>query len=106
MVFARSADMASVTSQDTTAMLYDTVRQRFVCADILDDDTLPRACHVVAYVSSRVGRERVLAATEYLVTRGTTSAVVVAAVIDRERLPCSHVCRSSLWGRSLAACAH
>ena len=32
------------------------------------------------------------------------SVVVVAAAISRGRLPGSHVCRSSLWGRLLAAC--
>ena len=44
MVLARSADVTSVTPQNTTAGLFDIVRSRFVCDNILDDGRLPRAC--------------------------------------------------------------
>ena len=107
MVFACSADVTSVASQDTAARLQNIVRPRFVCADIFDDGRLPRACHVITYPHVLLGNELWRRSStlriEYL---GTTSAVVVAVVIFRECPPGSHVCHSSLWGRSLAACVH
>ena len=41
MAFARSADVASVAPQDTPAGLFDVVRPRFICDDVLDDGRLP-----------------------------------------------------------------